>query len=212
LLPKQMRPKLHNGYALVGICLIRLEQIRPLGLPSFVGFSSENAAHRVAVQWDEANSTQEAVYIPRRDTNSALGLWLGGRLFPAKLHAATFDVCTQTDKIELHVRSQDQVVQVDFAARVAKHLPRDSIFASLEAAREFFQNGSLGYSYRVGQNHLDAVELQTKVWTVETLEVLQVYSSYFAGFPETEIVFDHALLLQNLPHVWNSRPSFLLGG
>ena len=32
-LPKPFRPKLQNGQSIAGICLIRLEQIRPAGLP-----------------------------------------------------------------------------------------------------------------------------------------------------------------------------------
>lgn len=48
-LPNPFRPKLLGDTALAGICLIRLEQIRPRPLPAMMGFSSENAAHRVAV-------------------------------------------------------------------------------------------------------------------------------------------------------------------
>ena len=33
ILPSLFRPKLHEGHAIVGICLIRLEQVRPRGLP-----------------------------------------------------------------------------------------------------------------------------------------------------------------------------------
>ena len=50
-LPAAFRPKLHRGHAIAGICLIRLEQIRPGWLPRFCGISSENAAHRIAVLW-----------------------------------------------------------------------------------------------------------------------------------------------------------------
>ena len=49
LLPAPFHPKLHAGQAIVGVCLIRLEQIRPAGLPPFLGIASENAAHRFAV-------------------------------------------------------------------------------------------------------------------------------------------------------------------
>ena len=54
LLPAPFRPKLHGAHSLVGICLIRLEQIRPAGLPGLLGLSSENAAHRIAVEWTDA--------------------------------------------------------------------------------------------------------------------------------------------------------------
>ena len=89
LLPAPFRPKLHHDYAIAGVCLIRLEKIRPEGLPEFLGISSENAAHRVAVEWtDPAGELREAVYIWRRDTGSWLGRLAGGRLFPGEHHAA----------------------------------------------------------------------------------------------------------------------------
>jgi len=48
-LPKPFKPKLVNGKGIAGICLIRLKEIRPKGLPKFMGISSENGAHRIAV-------------------------------------------------------------------------------------------------------------------------------------------------------------------
>ena len=52
LLPSFFRPKLVKGWALAGICLIRLKDIRPRGLGPWFGVSSENAAHRLAVDRD----------------------------------------------------------------------------------------------------------------------------------------------------------------
>ena len=51
-LPAPFEPMRVRGHALVGICLIRLKQIRPRGLPATLGVSSENAAHRIAVEWN----------------------------------------------------------------------------------------------------------------------------------------------------------------
>src|SRR6185295_8688919 len=54
ILPAPFRPKLHRGHGMVGICLIRMRGIRPRYVPSWLGIASENAAHRTAVEWDEA--------------------------------------------------------------------------------------------------------------------------------------------------------------
>src|SRR6267142_5946791 len=79
-LPKRFTPKLHAGSAIAGICLIRLEEIRPKFLPALFGISSENAAHRIAVTWrDDKGIEKEGVYIPRRDTGSWLNHLSGGR-------------------------------------------------------------------------------------------------------------------------------------
>lgn len=82
ILPEPFSPKLQAGHRVVGVCLIRLEQIRPAGLPAIIGLASENAAHRFAVQWKDAQGLQkEGVFIPRRDTDALLNRLAGGRLF-----------------------------------------------------------------------------------------------------------------------------------
>jgi hypothetical protein len=79
LLPAPFRPQLHNGYAIAGICLIRLQSIRPRGLPAFLGLSSENAAHRIAVEWNDpaTDELKTGVYIPRRDSSSRFNTLAG---------------------------------------------------------------------------------------------------------------------------------------
>src|SRR6187431_165340 len=92
IIPQPFRPKNYKGKAIVGICLIRLKHIRPKGLPNFIGISSENGAHRIAVEWSENGETKEGVYIPRRDTSSYLNSLAGGRIFPGRHFHAKFDV------------------------------------------------------------------------------------------------------------------------
>jgi len=92
LLPTPLRPQLVNGWAVAGICLIRLGRLRPGWIPGWAGMRTENAAHRVAVEWDAMGGRQSGVYIPRRDSNSAVTVLAGGRLFPGEHHRAYFDV------------------------------------------------------------------------------------------------------------------------
>ena len=64
LIPKPFKPKIYKGKAIVGICLIRLKEIRPKGFPSFIGISSENGAHRIAVEWEENGEIKEVSIFP----------------------------------------------------------------------------------------------------------------------------------------------------
>jgi Uncharacterized conserved protein (COG2071) len=91
-LPPRFRPKLHAGHGIAGICLIRLEAVRPSPVPALLGVSSENAAHRIAVVWEEDGGMREGVFIPRRDTGSLLNHVAGGRLFPGEHNRARFRV------------------------------------------------------------------------------------------------------------------------
>jgi hypothetical protein len=73
-LPAPFRPRLLDGQAVAGICLIRLEHGRPRLLPLPVGLASENAAHRVAVEWEDAAGS--VGYSPRRRGGQLEGLRL----------------------------------------------------------------------------------------------------------------------------------------
>jgi len=206
-LPERFRPKLHDGCAVAGICLIRLEHIRPRFLPAILGVSSENAAHRVAVLWDEDGQTREGVFISRRDTNSHLNHFLGGRVFPGEHHQASFSVVELGSEIKLSMKSEDSVTAVEIEGETASTLPPSSIFKCLHEASSFFETGSLGYSVTSDSNRLDGLKLETKDWRVEPLLIERAYSSYFSDknkFPKDSIEFDHALIMRNVSHRWHS--------
>ena len=206
-LPDRFRPKLQDGSAVAGVCLIRLEHVRPLNLPALVGLSSENAAHRVAVTWLEDGLTREGVFISRRDTNSQINHLFGGRIFPGEHHHAHFSVEESDSAISLKMKSDDAAVAVEVVGRISPGIPPASIFSSLAEASAFFEKGSVGYSVTSERERLDGLELRTQNWSVEPLEVSHVYSSYFGDktkFPDGAIEFDHALIMRNLEHEWHT--------
>ena len=125
ILPAPFQPKLHDDHAIVGVCLIRLENIRPAGVPEIMGVSSENAAHRIAVEWnDQEGVPREGVFIPRRDTGSFLNLIAGGRLFPGEHNSARFEVEDDGRKIDFKMESDDGQTQVRWSARSQTPCPR----------------------------------------------------------------------------------------
>ncbi|MEP6923639.1 MAG: DUF2071 domain-containing protein [Pyrinomonadaceae bacterium] len=215
ILPSQFRPKLHNGNAIAGICLIRLEQMRPLYAPEFVGLASENAAHRIAVLWDdgETGETREGVYINRRDTDSFINAAVGGTLFPGEHHKAHFDIEESESEINFAMQSNDQEVSVEIKGKIEDALPETSVFSSLAEASNFFEAGSLGFSVTRDAHSLDGVTLHTKEWKVAPLKISFVRSSVYDDknvFSKGEIQFDHALIMQNIKHEWHNAPSFEL--
>jgi hypothetical protein len=208
MLPQPFRPKLQRGRALVGICLIRLEQIRPAGVPGVLGLSSENAAHRIAVEWTEPGGrAREGVYIPRRDTGSLLNLMAGGRVFPGEHHPARFSVLDVAGHIEFSMQSLDDAVSVRVVGDETDSFPASSCFTSLAEASAFFEGGSLGYSVTRQEGRLDGLLLRTLDWRLRALAIAEVRSSFFADrdtFPEGSIEFDHALVMRDLRHEWHT--------
>jgi hypothetical protein len=208
LLPAPFRPKVVAGAGMVGICLIRLKKLRPAFLPSWIGLSNENAAHRTAVEWEDNGILHEGVFVRRRDTNSWLNSWVGGRLFPGYHFHARFTVEETADYYHVALRSDDGVTSMSVRGRRTDRLPSSSVFGSLEEASTFFQGGSLGYSATGDPSRFQGLELRCRNWQVEPLEVEEVRSSLFEDeslFPKGSIAFDSALLMRGIEHEWHGR-------
>jgi hypothetical protein len=210
LLPAGLSPKLQGDCAVAGICLIRLEQIRPTLMPLRLGVSAENAAHRVAVVWrDSGGIEREGVYIPIRHTDSTLVLMLGGRLFPGLHERATFEVEDKNGNIDISIHSASGDMRVALHGMSADKLPESSVFPSLTAASEFFRGGSVGYSPGRDRGRLEGLKLVSPKWRVDPLSVSDLYSSWIsdpARFPPGTSQFDCALVMRDIAHRWVAAP------
>lgn len=207
ILPARFRPKLHDGHAIAGVCLIRLEAIRPRGWPAWSGITSENAAHRIAVVWTGPDGQErEGVFIPRRDTGSRLNHLAGGRIFPGEHHLADFDISDQNGQIDLAIKSHDASMAVRLTANETPAFPATSCFGSLEESSAFFEPGSVGFSVTRDSWRLDGIRLETHHWKVRSLAVTNVESTFFndtAVFLPGSATFDHALIMRDIPHDWH---------
>lgn len=207
-LPPPFRPKLCHGYAIGGICLIRLKGIRPRFFPFPWGLQSENAAHRIAVQWDVAGQVREGVYIPRRDTSSRLSAKVGGGIFPGIHHHARFTVKETNEEFSVEMQSDDADTRVLVSGEVTDVLPDASVFSSVADASDFFEMGSLGYSRTHTDGRYDGLELRCENWQVQPLAIDKLQSSYFENeslFPQGSVEFDCALLMRGIRHEWRAR-------
>jgi hypothetical protein len=209
IVPEAFSIKTVNGYGMVGICLIRLERVRPKSLSRRVGLASDNVAYRVAVQWESDGQTQDGVFIPRRDTSSTLQHRLGGRIFPGEYHHSDLAAQDRGGAITITCRSTDGGGDVDLVARETDRFPGSSVFDSLDAASAFFEQGAIGYSSTSDPGRLDGLLLHSKTWKVSPLVVDRVESTFFNDhdrFPAGSVTFDNALIMRNIAHEWQAMP------
>jgi hypothetical protein len=208
ILPPPFRPQKAHGFGMAGICLIRLRDVRPPGLPRWLGMASENAAHRVAVEWDEGNHLRTGVYVVRRDTNSRLNVLAGGRIFPGVHHRGEFRVSESENHFDVALESDDRAASLRVVAVACEEWPRDSIFASAAEASSFFEAGSLGYSPTDNPNRYQGLELRCRSWHTTPLAIKSVRSSWFDDrtvFPPGSIELDCGLLMRGIEHEWHGR-------
>ncbi|MDN3496943.1 DUF2071 domain-containing protein [Planococcus sp. APC 4015] len=202
LLPDGLRPQIVDGSAVAGVCLIRLGDFRPAWFAPKVGHRSESAAHRVAVEWIGPDGRQTGVFIPRRHSASRLARVAGGRVFPGvHEHARVRSVESDSD-VSVTVDAADLQVVIDAHVVPSKSF-ESSLFADLSAASEFFRKDAVGWSpTRAGT--LEPLRLDTNAWRVEPARATRVESSFFDELPSGSAVFDHVLVMRDVPVVWSS--------
>ena len=174
--------------------------------------TSENAAHRVAVEWDTPDGSVTGVYIPRRDTSSRLTTLLGGRAFPGWHHRARFRVEERDDSYRVEVSSQDGEVEIVVAAHRAGQVMPGSVFAAIEEASSFFRCAPLGYAPTPKDGAFDGVALDTEDWSIEPLHLDEARSSFFDDHPRFApgtANLDSAFLMANLDTTWRAQPNLL---
>ncbi len=209
LLPQPFRPQVVRGSAVAGVCLVRLGQLRPHPLPSWMGLRSENAAHRIAVEWDAPQGRLKGVYISRRDSDSAVNVRIGGRFFPGRHYRAKFTVNETDETLNVTFGSLDGSTAVRVEARIASALEKSELFRDLDDASQFFQAGSAGYSDAADPKSVDGVRLLTDAWRIEPLDLDFASSTFFennALFPAGSAELDCGLVMRSVPVCWKPLP------
>lgn len=192
---------MRNGYAIVGVCLIGLEQIRPKGLPAAIGLTSENMAHRVAVQYPVDGSKRDGVFVWRRDTDQRLVSLLGGRLFPGLQGHATFDINEREHGVTFHALTSGGEADVSVDVDIRQDWRPTPAFGTFGQVSEFFRRGSCGFSCGADGN-LERMELRTLEWNMTPLDVHSWRAPFYQSRWPVEL--DGALIMRRVAHEWHS--------
>lgn len=207
MLPSPFRPTIVDGYGIAGIDLLRFKNLRVKGLPNYLGYTSENAAHRISVEWDELDETRRGVYTPRLDTDSFTTTLVGGRVFPGLHHRSKFKSDETEDHFNISMKCHGEHL-IHLEANLCDRFPMESIFRTLPKASRFFADDSVAYSPRFRTSIFDGVQLKCRRWKLEPLRVTALDSQYFEQsslFPKGSIFFDHASIMRGIDHEWHSR-------
>ena len=202
-LPDGFEPQPVKGYAMIGICLIRLTHLRPFGTPPLVQLASENAAHRIACLYpDENGNRKPGVYILERHTDSIANHLAGGRLFPGHHHKATFTTYESPTIWKVGFWGTDGT-KVQVIVRQATQVADGSVFEDMDAATCFFQQGTDGWSMRKQGEELEGARIKCHNWNFKPLQIELARSSMLDAIQnETGCVLelDSAFLMEGVNH------------
>jgi len=178
-------------------------------MPRSLGLTTENVAHRFAVEWEGRDGLEVGVYVPQRHTDSRVSSLLGGRAFPGDYQLATFHTADTDAEFHIDVTGPDRRMALSVDAAPIEDL-RSELFDSVPGAMDFFRRGSLGFSPSRRGEKLDGVRLHADTWTADPVRIRTMHSTVFDNedvFPRGSCTLDSGLVMRNLPVVWRSEGS-----
>ena len=192
LLPAPLEVDKQHGHAIVGICLIRLENsLRPQGVPSVLGVSTENMAHRVAIQYPANGGLRPGVFIWRRETDQRLIQMLGGRHFPGVHHPADFQIVETHNRLAMDVISDDGQSDVHFSAYASEEWQPTPGFNSFNEVSDFFRKGDCGFLVlALRGDELEGLQLKTLKWNMVPMQVESHALACFIPTLQRSLEFD----------------------
>jgi hypothetical protein len=197
LVPAGLTLRLLDGRAVVGVCLIRLVELRPAGAPTAVGRTVEAAAHRVSVV---GPGGEPGVFVPRRDTTSWAAVAVGGRLWPGVHGRARIDVASTTTALSVGVAAADGTgvaVTVDRDGRRGTTLP------DADAAVAFHAVERTAWS-PARRGGLEGAVMECEPWSARPVGVTAASSTWLAAsLPDGGADLLGALLMEDVAVRWH---------
>ena len=198
LLPDGFRPQIVGGSALAGVCVLGLESIRPSWADRRWGLRSENAAHRIAVEWDGPEGVEQGVFIFERHSSAWHPVLFGGRMFPGIHRRARFRIRESGDRYALTMQAGAHSLDAD--VEVGGEWT-SGVFGSVDEASDFYRAGRIGWSLGHDGRTVEPVALSTEEWKIEGAQLHHLRSSFFDALPAGSAVFDSVVVMRDLPLV-----------
>ncbi|SDX36096.1 DUF2071 domain-containing protein [Hymenobacter psychrophilus] len=194
---------LDDTWGFVAVALVQTRQLRPKGMPAFLGQDFFLIGYRVFVRYTTAAGKRlRGLYILRSETDKRRMQWLGN-LFTG-YHYRTIDIVYQATANGLRFASEKARlrVQVELPAGGEAELPVGSPFESWAKARRFA--GPLPFTFSVDEagQQMIIVEGVREDWHPQSVRVLEAQVGLLdeLGLPGTQLA--SAFTMTNIPYSW----------
>lgn len=207
-LPNQLRLRLYQGSALGGVCVFRMAPPRPRLLPIPLGFGTEIAWHRIAVEWNRGETLVKGQYLLRCEADSGPGSLMTPRASSGPETAARISVRSNPEGLLVNMKSTDGLGDLQMTATPGAPWPKESVFPSAEAAQLAFSGGHVLWTGD-GAQDMEGFEFSFEGGSATTLNWQEVHSAWFDDrerFPLGSIQLDSAVLVSRSEQDVQAQP------
>ena len=189
-------------WAFLAVALVQTRNLRPQGLPGWMGHNFGLAGYRLFVQYtSERGKRLRGLFILKSQTDKRKMELLGNVFTSYRYDRADLAFCRTADT--LSVRSGRGALDVEVAIRDPEAaLPAGSPFGSWREARRFAGPLPFTFSYKPATREVLIIEGVRQHWMPRPVEVRKSDVGFVGGGPFAGATLASAFLVQNVPYCW----------
>jgi hypothetical protein len=191
-----------DKWAFIAVAMVQTTDLRPAGLPRFLGSSFFLIGYRIFVRFTtKAGKRLRGLYILKSETDQKK-MELLGNLF-THYHYTTTDITRTQHGNKTLIASQQSDFHVELVTTpLSVQLPANSPFATWQQARRFAGPLPFTFTWLADAKTMLLIEGQRENWVPEPLTVSSYQFEFLDAFRGQGLVLASAFTVRNIPYHW----------
>ncbi len=192
----------NDQWAFVAVAMVKTKNLRPKGLPAFMGNDFILTGYRIFVRYTTSEGKRlRGLYILRSETDSAKMTFLGN-IFTHYDYKTTDITFTKKDSI-LNVTSNKSGLQIKVDTKDATiPLPYGSPFKDWKESRRFAGPLPFTFTYNVKRKEVLIIEGVREHWTPQPVAVIEHKVGFIQSLNLKHAILANAFVISNIPYYW----------
>lgn len=195
LLPPELAPVTHGGFAFLNTVVARMEAMRPQGLPAFLGLDYWHVGYRLYAKATTTDGDREGLYFLRSDCDRRILALAGNILSDFRFHTARIEVAGATSETSIRVETGGARVELNLSGETETGLSVGSPFETRAEAEAFLKYKPCGLA-TAARGRVNAIPIRRDetAWQARPVQVLRQHWEFLDQFPnaQPELVFEVA--------------------
>jgi len=198
----------YGEWGFLAIAMVQTRQLRPWGLPAWLGRDFFLSGYRVFTRFVRAGKqTLRGLRILRSDTDRRAMVRLGNVFTHYGYRHARIEIVDSAERLEIRVRTPHREADVHVTADLASGpapLPPRSPFRTMEDARTFAGPLPYTFSYDTRARKMVVIKGLRQAWDPQPVNVDVQEATYLdhAPFAGAEVRLANAFFVKDVPYAW----------
>lgn len=194
---------LDDTWGFVAVALVQTRQLRPQGLPAWLGNDFFLIGYRVFVRYTTAAGKRlRGLYILQSATDKRRMQWLGNLFTGYQYRTLDIRHAATAGGLTFHSEQAGLAIEVAYGTAQEPELPARSPFASWAAARRFAGPLPFTFSYRPRTREVVIVEGIREEWRPRPVQVRTAQVPFVEALGMSETRLASAFTMTDIPYRW----------